>query len=99
MDEVKLKRLKRKLEGMRQRVANLRSRELIGLAEALGRTRSNRGKEPTYVSSLLPNSKPISIPDHPGSLNKYTAGNILDSLEQDIFNLEELLDNKGVPYG
>ena len=73
------------------RISNLRNQELVSLAEALGRTRSKRGNEPTYISRLLPQSKPISIPNHPGSLNKRTADNILDALEQDIFNLEEML--------
>lgn len=91
MDKKKLNKLKRRLEDMRGRVSNLTAQELVSLAKALGRTRSKRGKEPTYISELLPQSKPISIPYHPGSLNKFTAGNILDALEHDIFSLEEKL--------
>jgi hypothetical protein len=89
MDKKKLERLERKIENMRLRLANIRASELISLAEALGRVKSKRGKEPVYVSELLPESTPISIPNHPGSLNRYTAGNILDALEKDIFSLEE----------
>lgn len=95
MDKAKLRREKRKLERLRQHPANIRAQELINLAEALGRERSNRGKEPTFISLLLPDSNPISIPNHPGSLSRFTAGNILDALEQDIFNLEEMLESNG----
>lgn len=95
MDKIKLNRLKRKIDKMRQHPANIRAQELISVAEALGRKISNRGKEPTYVSVLLPSSTPISIPNHPGSLNRFTAGSILDAFEQDIFNLEEIVDNTG----
>ena len=92
MDRAKLKRLRRKIDEMRQRSSNIRTSELVSLAEALGRVASKRGKEPTYISVLLTNSKPISIPNHPGSLWRYTAENILDALEQDLFNLEEFLE-------
>jgi hypothetical protein len=92
MDKVKLNRLKRRIAKMRLHPANIKSQDLIRLAEALGREKSKRGKEPTYVSLLLPDNKPISIPNHPGSLNKYTVGNILDALELDIFTLEDILD-------
>lgn len=95
MNKVKLRRLKKKLEKLRTRPANIKPEELINLAEALGRERSNRGKEPTYISALLPYRTPLSIPNHPGSLNKFTAGSILDTLEQDIFDLEEMLEKQG----
>ena len=91
MDIQKLKRLKRKLSQFRGHPANLKSRDLISLAEALGRSRIKGGDEPTYISEFLPHSRPISIPSHSKNLNKFTAGNILDALEQDIFNFEEEL--------
>ncbi len=89
MDNQKLRKLKRKLQQLRDRQASLTSRELENFARQLGRERhKKRGKEPTYVSMLLPNSRPISIPG-PGHLTKYTAGNVLDALERDIYALEE----------
>jgi hypothetical protein len=95
MTRKKLQRLKRRLAMLRQRPANIRSLELQSLARALGRVRdTSRGKEPTFVSLLLPASRPLSIPDHPGSLKRFTAGNILDVLEQDIFALEDMLTDK-----
>ena len=95
MNAKQLKRARRKLETLRRRSANLRSHELCSYAKALGRSRdTKRGKEPTYISEFLPFSRPISIPDHPGALNRFTAENILDQLEQDIFILEEMLPDE-----
>jgi hypothetical protein len=92
MNKKKLRRLKRRLATLRQRIGNIKSSELQRLAQALGRYHdTSRGKEPTFVSQLLHHSRPISIPNHPGSLKKFTAGNILDKLEEDIVALEELL--------
>ena len=95
MTRTKLQRLKRRLAMLRQRAANIHSAELQSLARALGHVRdTSRGKEPTFVSLLLPNSRPLSIPDNPGSLKRFTAGNILDVLEQDSFALEAMLADK-----
>jgi hypothetical protein len=63
MDKVKLNRLKRRIAKMRLHPANIKSQDLIRLSGALGREKSKRGKEPTYVSLLLPDNKPISIPN------------------------------------
>lgn len=96
MNQRKIRRLKRRLSELRGRLANLRSQELMRLARALGRERySQRGKEPTCISTLLPQSRPISIPDHPGTLKKGTANNILDAFEQDLIALEEMMDDHG----
>ena len=95
MNKRKLNKIKRLIESMRSRIANIRSEELISLAHQLGRERSQRGKEPTYESTLLPKRAPISIPNHPGSLNKFTAGSILDDLEKDVFDIEESLEEEG----
>jgi len=63
------------------------------LAKSLRRYRHKRGKEPTWVSEVLTDAPPISIPDHPGDLNKYTARSILDQLELDVIALEKLDDD------
>jgi hypothetical protein len=91
MNKRKLQRLRKRLEALRTRLGNIQSRELESLAKALGRKRANRGSEPTYVSELLPLSRPLSIPHHSTTLKRGTAGNILDQLERDIEALEELL--------
>ena len=91
MDKQKLSRLRKRIQALRSRLGNIRSRELISLATALGRKRNNRGKEPTFISELLPHSRPITITEHPRALKKGTAGSILDRLEEDIDLLEEQL--------
>jgi len=91
MNKRKLKKLRQELDNLRVHPSNLRNTELVKFATKLGRFKSNRGKEPTYVSDLLPQSRPISIPNHPGSFPRYTAISILDALEQDIDELEEIL--------
>ena len=91
MDKQKLSRLRKRIQALRSRLGNIRSRELRSLATALGRKRNNRGKEPTFVSELLPQTRPITIPEHPRALKKGTAGSILDRLEEDIDLLEEQL--------
>ena len=88
MNKKKLKKLKKRLQELRLKPNNIRSAELVRLAKSLGRRLFERGKEPTYVSDELPKSLPISIPNHPGTLFKNTAINILDQLEQDIFEIE-----------
>lgn len=91
MPKRKFRRLRKRLEALRGRLGNIESRELENLARALGRKPANRGKEPTYINELLPQSRPLSIPHHSTTLKKGTAGNILDQLEKDIDDLEELL--------
>jgi hypothetical protein len=60
------------------------------LAESIGRTRANRGKEPNFTSPL-PGRNPLSIPGHP-TINGYTAKGILKVLEADLDCMEDLLD-------
>lgn len=95
MNKSKLNKLKKQLARLRNGSASIKSTELKRFAKQLGRVRDSRGKEPTYVSELLPYSRPISIPDHPGTLKRFTAENILDAFEQDIYALEEELEQEG----
>jgi hypothetical protein len=98
MTRRKLRQLRRRLQALRARIRNIESRELESFARALGRTRADRGKEPTFVSTFLPRSRPLSIPHHSATLKVGTASNILDQLEQDLDDLEELLQEpKGEP--
>jgi len=96
MDKKKLKKIKKTLNDLRSKPNNIRSKELIKLAKSLGRRLFKRGHEPTYVSNLLPRSYPISIPNHPGAMPRFTAENILDQLEQDIFALENSIEEKRI---
>jgi len=93
MDRRKIARLKRKLERLRAGAANIKREELISFANSLGREKAKRGKEGgAFISTLLPYSRPLSIPKH-RIFNPHTVGNILDSLEQDLIALEEMLDD------
>jgi hypothetical protein len=91
MNKKKLKKIKLALAALRGKPNNIRSIDLQRVAKSLGRRLRDRGHEPNYISDLLPKSRPISIPNHPGTMARFTAGNILDQLEQDIFDLEESL--------
>jgi hypothetical protein len=91
MTRRKLRQLRKRIETLRSHPRNIESREVEALAKALGRNPSKRGKEPTYISYLLPKSSPLTIPHHSKSLKIGTVLNILDQLEKDIDDLEELL--------
>ncbi len=91
MNRRKLRQLRKRLQALRARARNIESRELEKLARALGRKRAERGKEPTFISTLLPQSRPLSIPHHSATLKIGTARNILDQLEKDLDDLEELI--------
>ena len=95
MRKKQIARLRQEIERLR-RSGGVKSRELQELAKSLGRKRHNRGKEPNWVSEIFDDVFPISIPDHPGDLNKYTARGILSQLENDLDKLEETLaDQEG----
>lgn len=86
MNRNKLKKLRLEIDKLRGR-GGIKSRELEALAEALGRKCHPRGSEPTWISEVT-GFRPISIPNHPTDLNKFTARNILDQLEADIDKIE-----------
>jgi hypothetical protein len=97
MTQRKLRQLRKRLNALRSRASNIKSGELEKLARALGRKLANRGKEPTFISEMLPLSRPLSIPHHATSIKTGTARNILDQLEKDIDDLEELLPKNDDP--
>lgn len=89
MTPKKLKKLRKKIADIRRR-GGISAGELERIAQKLGRKRHKRGKEPNWVSSILLDSFPISIPSHGDDLNKFTARGILDQLEQDVDAIEDL---------
>ena len=93
MNPRKLNKIKQDIDGFRNR-GGVKSSELESLAKRLGRDKSDRGKEPTWVNKQFSCLRPLSIPYH-GSrdLNKFTARGILDQLEEDIGKWEELLES------
>lgn len=86
----KIQKLRSQIEALRRK-GGIKSAELESLAQRLGRRRANTGKEPTWVNEELSNRRPVSIPSHPGDLNRHTARSILDQLEGDLDEYEELL--------
>jgi hypothetical protein len=85
MDAKRIKKLRAIISQLRG--SDVRPDKLISLAKAIGRIQSNRGKHPTYVGGP-PGTMPISIPHH-ATVKRFTAGSILDQLEQDLDLLEE----------
>jgi hypothetical protein len=94
MNRRKVERLRSEIDRLRGR-GGIKSVELERLAAKLGRRLSKRGKEPTWVNDRLPTLRPVSIPNHPGDLNRHTAGSILDQLESDLDQWEALLPSSG----
>lgn len=95
MNEKKLAKIKREIDSARQGAANLKHRDLEKIAKMLGRVRSkDRTSEPTYKSTLLSDANVITIPDHSKGVNKFTARNILNQLEEDVYRFEEENERK-----
>jgi hypothetical protein len=84
MDINKLRKIQQTLNSYRGR-GGIKPAELEHIAKELGRERSNRGSEPTFINLQFPSLHPLSIPHHGArDLNKYTAKNILDQLQHYI---------------
>jgi len=81
---------RRKLNGLikeAQRISrsSVKARELVSLAKKLGQRKVNRGKEPTYVSNIFEDLRPLSIPTHGGhDLSNGTRDSILGQLDDDF---------------
>ena len=94
VSRTKLEKLRRKIGELRRK-GGIKSSEVESLAKSLGRVLHPRGKEPTWVSKQFPSLRPLSIPHHSTDLNRYTAGNILDQLEEDLERFEERIKDFG----
>ena len=93
MNRRKLNSLQGQLESMRR--SSQRARALESLAKKLGRVQSKRGKEPVLESAAFSHLRPVSIPRHGGGRDISTGVKhiILSSLEEDIAEWEEKLDD------
>lgn len=92
MDQKKLDRITLRI--MQARRSPQKARDLESIAKQLGRTKVNRGKEPTWESEL-PGRPPLSIPHHGGrDIATGTRNSILDFLEDDVLALQEILDQE-----
>jgi hypothetical protein len=93
----RLIRIQGEIDELRGRPANVRYRELKRIATALGRILApKRGRHPTFVNKER-NWNPLTIPSHPGALNKLTVRGILDQLEDDLVSLQA--EQEGYKYG
>jgi hypothetical protein len=86
----KLVKIARDIDAARKAIHSTTSRDLRRIAKQLGRVKdTGRGKEPTYVSTLI-DANPISIPHD--AKGDGTKRSILDDLEGDLVRLE--VDNE-----
>ncbi len=97
MNKKKLKKLVRRVRSLRQASANLSFSKLSSLAAKFERKRSDRGKEPTFVSTVFSDLRPITIPGHPGAINRFTAEGILDQFDEDVIHWQNYLNKKPKP--
>lgn len=94
MNARKLQRIFRRINELRNRPGNVRSRELRSLAVSLGRKKRQGGRHDIYISELE-GTRSLPIPSHSRNLPKGTALNILNDLEQDAFIWRERLGQAG----
>lgn len=94
MNKKTLKNVERRIRSLHAGSGNVRRRQLVSLAKTLGRKESNRGKEPTYISTVFPDMRPVSIPSHPGALPRFTVESILDQLDgDDVVRWQQALEH------
>jgi hypothetical protein len=89
MNKNTLKRVRRKIENLRGN--DVPAQKLEGIAISLGYVRT-KGKGQTWVNELLMDNRPLGIHRHGKAIKKNTAGGILDRFVEDIYKLEELLE-------
>jgi predicted RNA binding protein YcfA (HicA-like mRNA interferase family) len=74
--------LRRRIQRLRQRKANVRFRELRALVEAAGwELKSVRGSHHSFVKA---GRRPVTIINHAGALSPLSVDRTLDELERDI---------------
>ena len=72
--------VRRRIETLRRRAANVHARELHSLAQAAGWEARTSGKHITYSKA---GRKQVAIPTHPGTLKAGTVRKILDIIAED----------------
>lgn len=86
MQQKKLSKLERELEQLYRAPHGVKRERLVALATRIGRVaRHSQGKEPRYEHVVLPGTRPLTIPGHPGrELKVGTVRSIADHLLQDV---------------
>jgi hypothetical protein len=93
MNRSRLRKIERELIELSHAPRGKKAGVFIALAQRLGRTRVNRGKEPTYERKIDPVFKfPLTIPNHPGDMKPGTARSIIDALMNDVDEWKEWFD-------
>lgn len=93
MNKASLKRLKTELKQLRLNFAPVDSNVLERYANAVGRQKENRGKEPTWVRKFEPHlSPPLSIPNHSKDVKPGTSRSIIDQLLADLDEWEQFIN-------
>jgi predicted RNA binding protein YcfA (HicA-like mRNA interferase family) len=85
----KLKKLAGEIRSLRRKAGSVHDRELVSIAQSLGRKSTNTSGHPQYVSDLRRGR--ITIPSHSKPLAKGTTLAILADLETDVFYWRRLL--------
>lgn len=94
MNRKKLTEIRRELKEIYKSPHNRKYRDLVSIAEQLGRKEKNRGKEPTFERDDNPIlCPPLTIPKHSGDMRPKTvrsvAGQLLNDVDVwDIFLME-----------
>ena len=74
--------LRRRIQQLRQRKANVRFRELRALLESAGwELKSVRGSHHSFVKAAR---RPLTIINHPGALSPLSVDRVLDEVERDM---------------
>lgn len=93
MNSKQLAKLQSRLESSRR--GQPKVRELVNLAESLGRKITDQGKHPMYESLPFPHLRPLSIPNHGSKgLATGTKLSILSQLDDDVMAWQELLESE-----
>jgi hypothetical protein len=88
MNRETIERLLARIMSYRLR-ASVTTAELEDLARDAGRAQDKNGN---WISEHMTDSSPLVIPTSPPDLNRYTADVILFQLEEDLYDIEDLLN-------
>jgi hypothetical protein len=94
MTSGRLRRLRRTLENLR-RQGGIRAAALKRLATSLGRVERKKPGADHVWRSHFPGVRDVMISTHPSeAMNRFTARDVLDGLEEDLDRWEEMLESR-----
>lgn len=90
-----VKKLRQDLQQLRKAPYGRKAKELENFAKAVGRSKSKRGKEPTWIREDNPElTPPLSIPNHAADMKVGTFLSIVDQLISDCDDWEIHIQNE-----